>query len=78
MSLQARIDELETEQHRQSWDQADDVVDDTDDEYDVTGLFDDEGDESVVAEQAADVNPMTQDALNAMSPEQRAYFTGES
>lgn len=67
----ARIDELETEQHRQSWNEADTGVDEYDDETDVAGIFDDN---EAAAEPAAELSPLAQEALSAMDPLQRSAF----
>jgi hypothetical protein len=75
MKIQARLDELETEQHQQSWDEGDDTDDEyVDDEVDVAGIF--EADDEVEAEPAAEFNEQTKAAIDAMSPDQRAMFLG--
>jgi hypothetical protein len=73
MRLQARIDELETEQERQQWAAGEDEITDEADDIDVD-LFDDEPNE---AEPASELNPLAQQALDAMSADQRAAYIGD-
>jgi hypothetical protein len=75
----ARIDRLEEDEIQANWDDGSDVDDDDGlDLADVFGSDDTENEVESSAEPTAQINPMTQAALNAMSPDQRAAFTGEA